>query len=154
MTLKSIRVFARKHHQSGVNFIALAIIAASVVTVGAWAYALDQGPAGAAGAQGGPPGKEGGEAKLLYLTLHPQGFNPSAVTRAEGLYLLIITDRSGFDDTELSLERETGERVSARRGRGQRQEAWREVVRLTPGVYVLKDAKRPKWVCRITITPK
>ena len=154
MTLKSILHHVREHHLSWVNFVALTVLAAFVVAVGAWTYALNQNPGDAAGAQGGPPAKEGREAKLLYLTLDPHGFNPAAVTRAAGLYLLIITDRSGFDDTELSLERETGERVSARRGRGERKEEWREVVRLTPGVYVLKDAKRPKWACRITITPK
>ncbi len=153
MIRKNLQKIARMSHASSVNFIALAILAASVIAVTAMPHAPVNDTAGAE--QGGQAAsrKEGNEAKILHLTLRTQGFEPAAVTRRAGLYLLVIDDRSGVDDTELSLEREGGERLRARRGRGHRQD-WREALQLTPGTYLVKDSKRPNWVCRITITPR
>ena len=85
------------------------------------------------------------------ITVTPTGFEPAELTRSKGRFLLAIDNQSGLDDLEFYFERETAGRVNvplSRRGKI----AWREIVDLTPGTYVLRATNDKSWRCRITIT--
>lgn len=85
------------------------------------------------------------------ITVTPTGFEPSELTRSKGRFLLAIDNQSGLDEVEFYFERETAGRVNvplSRRGKI----AWREIVDLTPGTYVLRATNDKSWRCRITIT--
>ena len=54
------------------------------------------------------------------ITTTPAGFEPTEITRPHGRFLLAIDNRSGLDELDLYLERETGGRVNvplSRRGK-------------------------------------
>ena len=85
------------------------------------------------------------------ITVTPIGFEPSELTRPKGRFLLAIDNQSGLDEVEFYFERETGGRVNvplSRRGKI----AWREIIDLTPGTYVLRARNDESWRCRIRIT--
>ena len=85
------------------------------------------------------------------ITVTPTGFEPSELTRSKGRFLLAIDNQSGLDEVEFYFERETGGRVNvplSRRGKI----AWREIIDLTPGTYVLRARNDESWRCRIRIT--
>ena len=85
------------------------------------------------------------------ITVTPTGFEPSEITRPKGRFLLAIDNQSGLDEVEFYFERETGGRVNvplSRRGKI----AWREIVDLTPGTYILRATNDESWRCHITIT--
>ena len=85
------------------------------------------------------------------INVKPTGFDPAELTRPKGRFLLAIDNQSGLDEVEFYFERETGGRVNvplSRRGKI----AWREIVDLTPGTYILRATNDESWRCRITIT--
>ena len=85
------------------------------------------------------------------ITLTSTGFEPAELTRTKGRFQLAIDNRSGLDEVEFYFEREAGGRVNvplSRRGKL----AWREIVDLTPGTYILRSANEASWRCRLTIT--
>lgn len=85
------------------------------------------------------------------ITVTPTGFEPSELTRPKGRFLLAIDNQSGLDEVEFYFERENAGRVNvllSRRGKI----AWREIVDLTPGTYILRATNDESWRCRITIT--
>ena len=87
------------------------------------------------------------------ITITPTGFEPAELTRPKGRFLFAIDNRSGLDEIEFYLERETGGRVNvpiSRRGKL----AWREIVDLPPGTYILRATNDQSWRCRLTITPQ
>ena len=89
--------------------------------------------------------------ETMLITVTPTGFEPAELTRAKGRFLLAIDNQSGLDEVEFYFERETGRRVNvplSRRGKI----AWREIVDLTPGTYILRATNDESWRCRITIT--
>jgi hypothetical protein len=94
--------------------------------------------------------KEQIEAELVTIT--PTGFEPGDITRPQGRFLLAIDNRSGLDDVQMYLERETGVRVNSSLTRT-RKLAWRDVMDLPPGTYILRATFDESWRCRITITP-
>ena len=84
------------------------------------------------------------------ITVTPTGLEPSELTRSKGRFLLAIDNQSGLDEVEFYFERETGGRVNvplSRRGKI----AWREMIELTPGAYVLRARNDESWRCRIRI---
>ena len=98
---------------------------------------------------------QGAEAPIQaeLITVTPTGFEPSELTRPKGRFLLAIDNQSGLDEMEFYFERETGGRVNvplSRRGKI----AWREIVDLTPGTYILRATNDESWRCRISITPQ
>jgi hypothetical protein len=116
--------------------------------------AHDEGPATQVQAGLTPaqdPRKEQLEAELVTIT--PTGFEPGDITRPQGRFLLAIDNRSGLDEVEMYLERETGARVHSSFTRKSKL-AWREVLDLPPGTYVLRAAYDENWRCRITLTPR
>ena len=85
------------------------------------------------------------------ITITSTGFEPAELTRPKGRFLLAIDNRSGLDEVEFYFERETGGRVNvplSRRGKL----AWREIVDLSPGTYILRATNDESWRCRLTIT--
>ncbi|MEK6300443.1 MAG: hypothetical protein AABO41_06945 [Acidobacteriota bacterium] len=89
----------------------------------------------------------------IFLTLQPQGFYPSEVTRPAGGMPLLINNRSGLKAISLNLDQQTGARlrtVALPRAR----RIWVERVDLQPGRYLLTEASHPGWVCTIIVTKR
>lgn len=87
------------------------------------------------------------------ITITPTGFEPAELTRPKGKFLLAIDNQSGLDEVEFYLERETSGRVNVPLTRHGKL-AWREIINLTPGTYILRATNDESWRCRITITPQ
>ena len=85
------------------------------------------------------------------VTITPAGFEPAEIIRPPGKFLFAVDNRSGMDEVDLYLERETGGRVNVPLSRKGRL-AWREALDLTPGTYLLRARHDESWSCRITIT--
>jgi len=87
------------------------------------------------------------------VTITPRGFEPAAITRPKGRFLLPVDNRSGLDEVTLRIDRVAGDRLHE--ARVPRKELdWSEVVDLTPGQYLLTEASHPQWVCRFTIAER
>jgi len=88
------------------------------------------------------------------LNLRPSGFQPDAITRPPGRFLLVVNNLTGKDeDLTLRLDRETGGAlILGQVPRDKRR--WRDLVDLPTGRYLLTEANHPEWVCRIEITPQ
>lgn len=85
------------------------------------------------------------------LTIRPTGFEPAAITRPPGEFLLVINNRSGLEEVNWSLDRETGGKVRELKISGGKLRSG-NFQDLPPGRYVLTEANHPEWICRITIT--
>jgi hypothetical protein len=96
-------------------------------------------------------GKERVETELV--TILPTGFNPSAITRPHGRFLILIDNRSGLEEVNVKLDRVGGHTLRAVR-RMKDQLIWRQIEDLPPGEYLLTEGDHPDWVCRIKITPR
>ena len=97
-------------------------------------------------------GREASGPGFEVLTLTPNGFEPGEISRPRGPFILRVANRTGLAELDLRLSREAGgaERpIRVRRSRPDRNEE----LDLEPGRYVLSEAGRPDWACRITITP-
>jgi hypothetical protein len=129
-------------------FLSLLLLLVSAALILAYRNRADVPARGVAMAQG-----QSSEAPLQaeLITATPAGFEPAEITRPQGRFLLAIDNRSGLDEIDLYLERETGGRVNvplSRRGKL----AWREAIDLSPGTYILRANNDESWRCRITIT--
>jgi hypothetical protein len=91
--------------------------------------------------------------EVLPLALRMTGFFPDEITRASGDFLISVTNMTRFQELDLKLERQNGERVHSGKAPKEKR-AWRQHVRLQPGTYLLTAAENPDWVCQITITPQ
>ena len=91
------------------------------------------------------------EAEIVTIT--PTGFEPRELTRTQGRFILAIDNRSGLEEVQMYVERETGARVHSSLNRKGKL-AWRDVIDLPPGVYVLRAAYEESWRCRITLTSR
>lgn len=97
------------------------------------------------------PAPSGMEGELVVL--RNKGFEPSQITRAAGPFLLGVDVRIGANAADLTLSRLAGGKVREKMiPIGNR--AWRELVDLPPGQYLLTVANRPSAVCAITIKPR
>ena len=101
-------------------------------------------------AQGQPPPNQ---LETEIVTITPAGFEPAEITRAQGRFMLAIDNRSGLDEVDPYVERETVGRVNVALSRKGKL-AWRETIDLPPGHYVLRAANDESWRCAITITPR
>lgn len=89
--------------------------------------------------------------EAVVLTLHPHGFEPSSFTRAGGRFVLGVSNRSGVGQISLYLDRENGVSLfNAQISRNKPQ--WGEVLDLSTGTYLFREASHPEWVCSVTIT--
>ena len=85
------------------------------------------------------------------ITITSTGFEPTELTRPKGRFLLAIDNRSGLDDVQFYFERETGGPVNVPLNH-RRKLAWRDIIDLQPGTYILRTRNDDSWRCRITIT--
>lgn len=88
------------------------------------------------------------------LTIQPNGFEPSQITRSSGAFLLAIDNRADVEDLRLRLNRVQNHLpepalldVTVPRERLNLD----EYINLPPGNYALTEANHPDWVCHITI---
>jgi hypothetical protein len=85
------------------------------------------------------------------VTLYATGFEPLEITRPQGAFILGVDNRTGLENIELRLDRDSGGRVGALQDR-KRRLSWRDLIELGPGRYVLSEANHPEWSCIIVIT--
>jgi hypothetical protein len=86
------------------------------------------------------------------ITATRRGFEPAAITRPQGKFILMIDNGSGTDLT-FRFSRETGESIHNITS-SREQLDWNEVVDLEPGEYVLTERDHPDWTCLIRITAR
>jgi hypothetical protein len=110
----------------------------------------DPGHGKAADAQGNPNRPQ---AEFLPVMLRSGGFVPREISRPAGEYVLSVNNQSRLAEVNLRLARENGERVHEAKVL-RRKPYWRQLVRLTPGTYLITEASHPDWVCRITVTAR
>ena len=89
--------------------------------------------------------------QTLLLILTPRGFTHKALTIEEGKTLLVVYNRTFFPGVTFSLSTSGGELIEQGRIAG-RQRAWRWVVELNKGEYVVKVNENPDWIARITVS--
>jgi|SRR5262245_201103 len=77
--------------------------------------------------------------EAILITLQPHGFEPAEITRKAGQFLLAVDNRSGVHEPEFRVDRVTGNRVHDKKMAKGRL-AWRQLVDLPPGNYVLTEA--------------
>jgi hypothetical protein len=85
------------------------------------------------------------------ITATSVGFEPQALTRPRGAFILAVHNRSGEPELELRVARTQGERLhELRLGGGRRSQHQR--LNLPPGDYVISETGHPDWRCTLTIT--
>jgi hypothetical protein len=87
------------------------------------------------------------------VTIRPIGFEPSAITRPRGEFLLVINNRSGLKEINWRLAREAGGNLREVRIYDGKSRSG-NFEDLPPGRYVLTEANHPDWICRLTITSR
>ena len=85
------------------------------------------------------------------ITIRPTGFERTQLTRPKGIFGIAVENRSGLADMVLRLDQEGGRRLRQSQ-LSQTKLNWKEVLDLPPGNYVLTEAGKPNWTCRLTIT--
>jgi len=85
------------------------------------------------------------------VSVGPDGFQPTSLTRPSGRFLLAINNRSGLKELTLQLSREDGTLMQEVRV-NPKQPNWRGLVNLPAGAYRLTETSHADWVCRIVIT--
>jgi hypothetical protein len=93
------------------------------------------------------------DARVEVFTLTPTGFEPGETTLPAGEYLLVFNNRTGLDEFALRLEREGRGTVSEAHP-PRRKRDWRQMLRLTPGTYVITETSHPEWTLQLTVTPR
>lgn len=91
------------------------------------------------------------------LTLTPAGFFPREFKHPKGRFILVVNNRTGESEINLTLSRDKGNKVLEKQKDAKvlrRQPDWNDIVDLAPGDYVLTEASHPKWECRMTITAR
>ena len=87
------------------------------------------------------------------LTLTPTGFEPAAIRRPNGQFMLVVDNHTGVEGgVVFRLDQVAGNRLKeVLLPREKRRQA--NLYNLTPGRYQLTEATHPGWVCAIEITP-
>lgn len=89
------------------------------------------------------------------MTFLPLGFEPSAITRPKGSFLLIVENRSGLDALDFTLYRRVGNnRQEVSKPTKKKKLDWSDAFDLSPGEYELRETGYPNRFCAITITAK
>jgi hypothetical protein len=131
------------------------IVAITLATFTTRAWLIKSVPASAnsqeiAAAQGQPAPAR---IEAVLITAHPHGFEPNAITRPKGRFLLAVDNRTGLNNPIiLRVDRVTGNRLHEA-SVPREKSRWRNFFDLPPGQYKLTEAAHPEWVCDITITP-
>lgn len=85
------------------------------------------------------------------ISVGPDGFEPTSLTRPSGRFLLAINNRSGLKELTFQLIREDGRLMQEARV-DPKQPNWRSLVNLPAGAYRLTETSHADWVCTIVIT--
>ena len=86
------------------------------------------------------------------ISVGPDGFRPTSLTRPAGRFLLAINNRSGLRELIFQLTREDGKLMQEARV-NPKQPNWRSLVNLPVGTYQLTEISHADWACTIVITP-
>jgi len=101
-------------------------------------------------ANGQQPGEE---LEVEVLTLGAGGFDPTELRRPAGRFMLAITNRTQENELSLELSQVAGNRLhSVRMKRGRTRSL--SDLNLAPGEYILSERNHPRWICRLTISPR
>jgi hypothetical protein len=92
--------------------------------------------------------KERVEGEIISIT--PHGFEPTEITHSHKHFVLIIDNRSGLSEVNLSLKRQQGEKLRDVQIRREKRN-WSDDLNLEPGRYLLSEANHPDWISHITI---
>lgn len=87
------------------------------------------------------------------ITLLPEGFEPSSITRPQGTFILLLDNRSGLTAVQINLDGDGGGRLR-QKSIPREDPDWSDVLDLPPGDYLLTEADHPEWSCKINIMPK
>jgi hypothetical protein len=89
------------------------------------------------------------------LVLTPMGFDRTEITRPRGKFLLVVKSRLGLYEPSLELSRLIDDRSMEKLKAGvlkKEQQNWVEELDLQPGEYVVNEASKSGWSCRLRIT--
>jgi hypothetical protein len=75
------------------------------------------------------------------ITIRPKGFEPSAITRASGPFILRVDNRSGLREVSLQLDRVAGSRLRAVQVPRQKLD-WQDRIDLTPGTLPVNRSQQ------------
>ncbi len=89
--------------------------------------------------------------KVEMISVGPNGFQPTSLTRPSLRFLLAINNRSGLEELSIQLMREDGTLMQEARVNS-KQPNWRSLVSLPPGTYRLIETSHKDWICTIVIT--
>ncbi len=92
------------------------------------------------------------EVEVELVTLQPFGFEPAAIQRSKGKFVLLVDDRSGRESSSFQLQRDQGDRLKELKTHRKTSEQFM-VVDLPPGKYFLTDVHNPTSTFQITIEP-
>ena len=84
------------------------------------------------------------------ISIKPDGFESSKLTRPSGRFLLAINNRSGLKELTFHLIRADGKLMQEARV-DSKQPKWRSLVNLPPGMYQLTETTHADWICTIEI---
>ena len=88
----------------------------------------------------------------LAINLTRFGFEPAAINVVTGNYLFSVRNMTGIGSVPLTITRKNGDKIiSDTTKEGKRR--WDQVVKFTPGEYVLTVADNPNWTCAISVQP-
>lgn len=86
------------------------------------------------------------------LTLRPTGCDPAEITRPAGRFILAILNRSGLDEVQFRLDKETNSRLN-NVNVSSRQLNWAEAIDLPPGKYKLTGTAHPEFSFTLNLMP-
>jgi len=89
--------------------------------------------------------------KAFWLTIRPQGIEPSEITVPAGNYFVIIQNATGLNQFAFRVDGENGERLLDVR-LPLRKRYWKNTIHLVSGRFSLSEADHTQWNCRITVT--
>jgi hypothetical protein len=88
--------------------------------------------------------------QVVLVTLRADGFEPAELQLPAGEYLLVVRNRTGLDEVNVSLVRENGQHLGQSKV-GARQKDWKQRFKLTPGTYLLNETNHPDWTTRVVV---
>ncbi len=92
-------------------------------------------------------------AEVELVTLTPEGFEPTAISRRPGRFLLAYSNRSGNQRLTLRLLSEGRPPLHQVRLPANVRRSWVGEFALPPGTYEVTTDEHPEWRCTLTIQP-
>lgn len=90
------------------------------------------------------------DANVLSTTLSPSGFSPREMSNVPGAFNLRVKNLSEQQEIVLRLSNSNGDIVADARLTN-KVAAWTTPLKLSPGVYTLREANHDEWICQIQI---